>query len=232
MSEPINKYPSEVPESQVPQLQEHIDITTYRSRASHEFRDLQYTDEYNARNSGSNSVVPEFLEREVTVVDWGQKVFANPLQKIKHYFISLFPIANWILHYNGKWLYGDLVAGITVGIVLVPQSMSYAQLAGLPAQYGLYSSFVGVFIYSFFATSKDVSIGPVAVMSLQVSKVIAAVQAKVGEDTYRPEEIATFLSLICGGIATAIGILRLGFILEFISIPAVRNVLHQRQGGG
>ena len=225
MSELINKYSSEVPESQVPQLQEHIDITTYRSRASHEFRDLQYTDEYNARNAGSNTVVPEFLEREVTVVDWGQKVFANPLTKIKHYFISLFPIANWILHYNGKWLYGDLVAGITVGIVLVPQSMSYAQLAGLPAQFGLYSSFVGVFIYSFFATSKDVSIGPVAVMSLQVSKVIAAVQAKVGEDTYKPEEIATFLSLICGGIATAIGILRLGFILEFISIPAVMGFM-------
>ena len=104
--------------------------------------------------------------------------------------------------------------------MLVPQSMSYAQLAGLEAQFGLYSSFVGVFIYSFFATSKDVSIGPVAVMSLQVSKVIAHVQGKVG-DKYAPEVIATFLSLICGGIAAGIGILRLGFILEFISIPAV-----------
>jgi sodium-independent sulfate anion transporter 11 len=117
-----------------------------------------------------------------------------------------------------------LVAGVTVGVVLVPQSMSYAQLAGLEPQYGLYSSFVGVFIYSFFATSKDVSIGPVAVMSLQVSKVIAHVQNSFG-DQYAAPEIATFLSLICGGIAAGIGLLRLGFILEFISIPAVMGFM-------
>lgn len=78
--------------------------------------------------------------------------------------------------------------------------------------------------YSFFATSKDVSIGPVAVMSLQVSKVIAHVQGKFG-DQYAAPEIATFLSLICGGIAAAIGVLRLGFILEFISIPAVMGFM-------
>ena len=73
---------------------------------------------------------------------------------IADYLISLFPILKWILHYNIRWLYGDLVAGITVGVVLVPQSMSYAQLAGLEAQYGLYSSFVGVFIYSFLPPQK------------------------------------------------------------------------------
>ncbi|QEL60836.1 hypothetical protein CJJ09_002956 [Candidozyma auris] len=149
---------------------------------------------------------------------------AHPGEKVKHYLKSLFPIASWILHYNGKWLYGDLVAGITVGVVLVPQSMSYAQLAGLPAEYGLYSSFVGVFIYSFFATSKDVSIGPVAVMSLQVGKVIAKVQEHAG-DKYAAPEIATFLSLICGGIAAGIGIIRIGFILEFISLPAVMGFM-------
>ncbi|KAK7676915.1 hypothetical protein QCA50_020105 [Cerrena zonata] len=102
--------------------------------------------------------------------------------------------------------------------------MSYAQLAGLEAQYGLYSSFVGVFIYSFFATSKDVSIGPVAVMSAQVGKVIAKVQSEFGNEFSAPE-IATFLSLICGGIAAGLGILRLGFILEFISIPAVMGFM-------
>lgn len=168
--------------------------------------------------------VGEYDQPEVTVVDWTRDTFAHPLQKIKDYLISLFPIAQWILHYNLRWLTGDLIAGITVGVVLVPQSMSYAQLAGLEAQYGLYSSFVGVFIYSFFATSKDVSIGPVAVMSLQVLKVIANVQKKHG-DRFSAPEIATFLSLICGGIAAGIGVLRLGFILEFISIPAVMGFM-------
>lgn len=172
----------------------------------------------------SNVVVLEYNEPIVTVVDWGKSVFSNPTSKAKHYISSVFPIAHWILHYNPKWAYGDVVAGITVGIVLVPQSMSYAQLAGLPAEYGLYSSFVGVFIYSFFATSKDVSIGPVAVMSMQVGKVIANVQAKEG-DKYSAPEIATFLALICGGIAAGIGILRLGFILEFISTPAVMGFM-------
>ncbi|KAG7664443.1 SUL2 [[Candida] subhashii] len=204
------------PESQVPDLF-HEDLT---SKKSHEFPPAEYPN-----ISYQNSYhVHEYKEEEVAVLDWLKKIFANPLQKIFDYLVSLFPIAKWILHYNGKWLYGDLVAGITVGVVLVPQSMSYAQVATLPAQYGLYSSFVGVFIYSFFATSKDVSIGPVAVMSLQVSKVIAAVQADFG-DKYGAPEIATFLSLICGGIAAAIGVLRLGFILEFISIPAVMGFM-------
>lgn len=204
-----------ISESQVPEIQE------YNPEAQE--HDFDYAgDNYEIKNS--NILVPLYNEREVTVVDWGQDVFGNPLQKIQNYLISLFPIARWILHYNRKWLYGDLIAGITVGVVLVPQSMSYAQLAGLSAEFGLYSSFVGVFIYSFFATSKDVSIGPVAVMSMQVGKVIQHVQSKVG-DKYEPAEIATFLSLICGGIATGIGLLRLGFILEFISMPAVMGFM-------
>lgn len=171
-----------------------------------------------------NVVVPEFLQPEPTVLDWGKGLVSDPVSKLTTYLVSLFPIAKWILHYNGRWLYGDLVAGITVGVVLVPQSMSYAQLAGLSAEYGLYSSFVGVFIYSFFATSKDVSIGPVAVMSAQIGKVVIKVQLKYG-DKYSAPEIATFLSLICGGISAAIGLLRIGFILEFISMPAVMGFM-------
>ncbi|ODQ77210.1 hypothetical protein BABINDRAFT_163715 [Babjeviella inositovora NRRL Y-12698] len=164
-------------------------------------------------------VISSYDEPLVGVKDFYEDHFNDPVQKVKDYFISLFPIAKWILHYNRQWLYGDLIAGITVGCVLVPQSMSYAQVAGLEAQYGLYSSFVGVFIYCFFATSKDVSIGPVAVMSLQVSRVISHVQST--DPSIPAPVIATVLSLICGGVAAGIGFLRLGFILEFISMPAV-----------
>ncbi|CUM63563.1 uncharacterized protein PRCAT00001141001 [Priceomyces carsonii] len=219
------------PESIVPELQEHDgfsnhDVTslfsgnTNHTRRSHEFYETLNDEQY----TGDRVVVPEFNEHEVTVIDWGKDVFNDPLGKLLRYLSSLFPILKWILHYNLKWLSGDLIAGITVGIVLVPQSMSYAQLAGLDAQYGLYSSFVGVFIYSIFATSKDVSIGPVAVMSAEVAKVIAHVQSTSG-DKYSAPEIATFLSLICGGIAAGLGLLRLGFILEFISIPAVMGFM-------
>jgi len=161
----------------------------------------------------------EYNENEVQIKDWAYDHFNNPGIKILNYIKSIFPIHKWILHYNFAWLYSDVVAGITVGVVMVPQSMSYAQIATLDPQFGLYSAFVGVFIYCFFATSKDVCIGPVAVMSLEVSKVIAKVQEK--DPNIKGEIIATVLALICGCIAIGLGLLRLGFILEFISMPAV-----------
>lgn len=166
--------------------------------------------------------MPEYVQPEPDAYLHVKDIFSIPLTKLKHYLISLFPLAQWILNYNGKWLYGDLVAVITVGVV-VPQSMSYAQLAGLAAQYGLYSPFVGLFIYYFFATSKDVSIDPVAVMSMQVGKVIARVQSEY--EQYSAPEIATFMSLICGSIAVAIELLCLGFIVEFIYMPAVMGFM-------
>ncbi|CEQ42580.1 SPOSA6832_04407, partial [Sporobolomyces salmonicolor] len=163
-------------------------------------------------------------------------IVAGSLKTVAHngpsaaraYVSSLFPFTNWILNYNLTWLTGDLIAGITVGLVVVPQSLSYAKIATLSSEYGLYSSFVGmlrVMIYAIFATSKDVTIGPVAVMSLQVSKVIANVQAKEGGHDIPGHVIATALALICGIIVFGIGLFRLGFIVEFISAPAVAGFM-------
>jgi MFS superfamily sulfate permease-like transporter len=80
----------------------------------------------------------------------------KPLQK---FLLKLLPILGWLPRYNRSWALGDLLAGLTVGIMVVPQSLAYAKIIGLPLQHGLYSSFVGVLIYMFFATSKDVTIG-------------------------------------------------------------------------
>lgn len=102
--------------------------------------------------------------------------------------------------------------------------MSYAKLANLDPEYGLYSSFVGVFIYCFFATSKDVSIGPVAVMSLETGRIIADVLAE-HPDKWPAHVIATQLAFICGFIVLAIGLLRLGRIVEFIPVPAVAGFM-------
>jgi sodium-independent sulfate anion transporter 11 len=102
--------------------------------------------------------------------------------------------------------------------------MSYAKIATLPVQYGLYSSFVGVFIYCFFATSKDVTIGPVAVMSLQTASVIASVQSAY-PNQWSSELIATTLAFFCGVITLGLGILRLGFIVEFIPVPAIAGFM-------
>ncbi|WFD33427.1 hypothetical protein MCUN1_000240 [Malassezia cuniculi] len=161
----------------------------------------------------------------VGISDFAKEYGSNPKQSVIDYIESLFPLRRWILSYNLNWLTGDLIAGITVALVVVPQSMSYANVAGLEAQYGLYSSFVGVVVYALFATSKDVTIGPVAVMSLQTSNVINHVVSKVGEGVYAPQDIASALAFICGVITLGIGLLRLGWIVEFIPVPAVSGFM-------
>lgn len=117
-----------------------------------------------------------------------------------------------------------IFSGITVGLVLVPQSLSYAKLAGLPSEYGLYSSFIGVLTYALFATAKDVSIGPVAVMSLETGVIVSAVQ-KSHPDQWSAPVIATCLAFICGFIVLGIGLLRVGWIIEFIPQPAVSGFM-------
>lgn len=99
-----------------------------------------------------------YNEPEPTSVEWIREIIPSPRWFVD-YLIHLFPFLNWIGRYNLQWLAGDLVAGITVGAVVVPQGMSYAQLATLPVQFGLYSSFMGVLVYWLFATSKDITIG-------------------------------------------------------------------------
>ena len=137
-------------------------------------------------------------------------IFSHPGSKAYDYFDGLFPFRKWIASYNTQWLVGDVIAGITVALVLVPQSMSYAKLAGLAPEFGLYSSFVGVMIYAIFATSKDVTIGPVAVMSLQTFNVVQRVLRDTN-NRWSAEVIASALAFLCGVICLGIGLLRIGF---------------------
>ncbi|CDO76529.1 hypothetical protein BN946_scf184750.g9 [Trametes cinnabarina] len=167
---------------------------------------------------------PEDPVPVVTIKDWVRNISRDPKRDALRYVESLFPIVGWITRYNFGWLYGDVIAGLTVGIVVVPQSMSYAQIATLPTQYGLYSAFVGVLIYCLFATSKDVSIGPVAVMSLTVSRIIATVNEH-HPDVWSGPQIATTVAFICGFIVFGIGLLRLGWLVEFIPAPAVSGFM-------
>ncbi|PWW78754.1 sulfate permease [Tuber magnatum] len=158
-----------------------------------------------------------YIEQEPTVMEWFQK-FEPSMPGFVSYLLGLVPFVSWIGRYNLKWLYGDLVAGITVGCVVIPQGMAYAKLALLPVEFGLYSSFVGVMIYWFFATSKDITIGPVAVMSTLVGNIVS----KAPENfAYTKEDIASSLALIAGSIVTAMGLLRLGFVVEYIPLTAI-----------
>ncbi|KAK4125878.1 sulfate permease [Parathielavia appendiculata] len=138
---------------------------------------------------------------------------------ITSYLRELFPFLGWIFHYNLIWLLGDIIAGVTVGFVVVPQGMAYALLANLPAEYGLYTSFVGFLLYWAFATSKDITIGAVAVMSTIVGNIVINVQ-KTNPDL-SAETIARSLALISGVVLLFLGLIRAGFIVEFIPLVAI-----------
>ncbi|KAI0512453.1 sulfate permease [Xylaria bambusicola] len=161
-----------------------------------------------------------FFEEQPTV----KEVLASivPTRKgVYEYILSLFPFLSWIGFYNVQWLTGDLVAGITIGAVVVPQGMAYAKLAELPVQFGLYSSFVGVILYWFFATSKDITIGPVAVLSTVTGTVVNNVVTAHPEYKDTPWVIASALAVICGAIVLFIGLIRFGWIVELIPVVSL-----------
>ncbi|KAL8958937.1 MAG: hypothetical protein Q9193_004101 [Seirophora villosa] len=166
----------------------------------------------------SVSSADTFVEREPTSWEYIQAVTPNG-RDIARWAYNLFPFTHWITHYNTQWLVGDLVAGITVGAVVVPQSMAYAKLAELEPQFGLYSSFMGVLIYWFFATSKDITIGPVAVMSTITGNVVDRVAREHPE--IPGHVVASALGVIAGGIICFLGLIRAGRIVDFISLAAI-----------
>jgi SulP family sulfate permease len=130
----------------------------------------------------------------------------------------LIPILQWLPNYNGSRFRGDLIAGITVAIILIPQGIAYALIAGLPPIYGLYCALVPQVIYAIFGSSRQVAIGPVAMDSLIVATGVSTL-ALAGSDSYIA--IAILLALIVGAIQFLLGVFQLGFIVNFLSKPVI-----------
>lgn len=118
------------------------------------------------------------------------------------------PIFDWLPKYNVETGVADLIAGITVGLTVIPQGIAYALVAGLPPQYGLYSAFMGCFMYVLFGSCKDITVGPTAIMSLLTAEYASKGPAFV-----------ILLTFLTGLIILLLGILRLGFVIDFISVP-------------
>ncbi|MCY4213401.1 MAG: sulfate permease [Gammaproteobacteria bacterium] len=132
---------------------------------------------------------------------------------------NLSPFLDWVRELrNPNVLRADLTAGVTVALVLVPQSMAYAQLAGLPAHYGLYAAFLPVAIASLFGSSRQLATGPVAVVSLLTASALGPMAAD-NADAYLGYAVA--LALLVGLVQLALGIIRLGFMIAFLSHPVV-----------
>ena len=131
---------------------------------------------------------------------------------------KLIPILEWLPNYNTSLLKVDLFAGITVGIILIPQGIAYALIAGLPPIYGLYCALVPQVMYAIFGSSRQVAIGPVAMDSLIVATGVSTL-ALVGTESYI--SIAILLALMVGTIQLIMGIFNLGFIVNFLSKPVI-----------
>ncbi|MDC0862581.1 solute carrier family 26 protein [Flavobacteriaceae bacterium] len=136
------------------------------------------------------------------------------MKKIK----ELIPILEWLTNYNSSRLKGDFIAGITVSIILIPQGIAYALIAGLPPIYGLYCALVPQLVYAIFGSSRQVAIGPVAMDSLIVATGVSTL-ALAGSDSYIA--IAILLAFMVGSIQFLLGVFRLGFIVNFLSKPVI-----------
>ncbi len=130
----------------------------------------------------------------------------------------LLPILEWLPNYHRADLRGDLTAGLTTAVMLVPQGMAYAMLAGLPPIVGLYASVVPQLVYAAFGTSRQLAVGPVAMDSLMVAAAVGAISTP-GSEQY--VMLAVVLGLLVGLVQVAMGVLRLGFLVNFLSRPVI-----------
>ena len=133
---------------------------------------------------------------------------------------KVFPFLGWFKEYDLVSFRTDLISGITVALVLIPQSMAYAQLAGLPPYYGLYASFLPPMVAALFGSSRQLATGPVAVVSLMTAASLEPL-ATAGSPGYIA--YAILLALTVGAFQLALGILRLGLVVNFLSHPVVNG---------
>ena len=135
---------------------------------------------------------------------------------------TYFPITTWARTYSRATLEADLVAALIVTIMLIPQSLAYALLAGLPAEVGLYASIAPLVIYTILGTSRTLAVGPVAVASLMTAAAVGEIAAK-GTPEYLGAAIA--LAFLSGLMLLVMGMLRMGFIASFLSHPVISGFI-------
>lgn len=132
------------------------------------------------------------------------------------------PLLQWLPGYRREHAVSDLIAAVIVTIMLIPQSLAYALLAGLPAQVGLYASILPLVLYAVFGTSRTLSVGPVAVAALMTAAALAPI-AEPGSADYVAG--AVLLAVMSGLMLTAMGLLKLGFLANFLSHPVISGFI-------
>ncbi|SDC07309.1 SulP family inorganic anion transporter [Ruegeria marina] len=132
------------------------------------------------------------------------------------------PILDWGRRYGGVELTGDLIAAVIVTVMLIPQSLAYALLAGLPAEVGLYASILPLVAYAIFGTSRALAVGPVAVVSLMTASALAPLGLQSVSEYVTA---AGMLALLSGAMLLAMGFFRLGVVANFLSHPVIAGFI-------
>jgi len=145
-----------------------------------------------------------------------------PFPQIMNLLRKYFPILTWGREYNRQTLGNDLVVAVIVTLMLIPQSLAYALVAGLPPEVGLYASMAPLLCYAVFGTSRALAVGPVAVASLMTATAISQIAAQ-GTPEYLGAAIA--MAFVSGLLLVAMGLLRLGFMANFLSHPVVSGFI-------
>ena len=132
----------------------------------------------------------------------------------------VFPFLDWLKGYKLETFKDDSIAGITVAVVLIPQAMAYAMLAGMPAVYGLYAAAVTPFIAALWGSLRQLATGPIAIMSLLVLTTLSSMAEPGGQEFI---ELAFLLAMMVGILYFLIGIFKMGIVMAFISHSAVKG---------
>ncbi|KLU92657.1 hypothetical protein MAPG_11601, partial [Magnaporthiopsis poae ATCC 64411] len=133
-----------------------------------------------------------------------------------HYVAQKAPIIGWLPKYDWRWLINDAIAGLTLGLMLIPQGLSYAKIAEIPVEYGLMSSWLPASLYAIMGTTKDLSSGPTSLIGLLTSEGVHELQ-----NEWAPSQIASAMAFWMGVYGMLLGFLNLGFLLEFVSLPVL-----------
>jgi len=159
----------------------------------------------------------DLVPREIVKKPWSQRIY--------RWVSKVFPWLNWIPEYRHHIhdLKSDLVAGITVGVMLIPQAMGYALIGGFPPIYGLYTAMIPMFMYSFLGTSRQLSIGPSAMVSLILMSELESLGVKIDQDPELYIMYSLMITFFTGLTQLLMGVLRLGFLVNFLSMPVIHG---------
>ncbi|KAH8313289.1 hypothetical protein KR067_003502 [Drosophila pandora] len=161
-------------------------------------------EKYTAQNGDDYYSQAQAIEMDVA------SKYSKP--KEAHWLLRRIYFLSWISLYDRERAFADLIAGITLGLTIIPQSIAYAALAGLSSEYGLYSAFIGSIIYVFFGTIPQVSIGPTSLMAILTLQFCAD----------KPVQVVIVLAFLAGLVELAMGVFQLGFIVSFIPAPVTK----------